>query len=167
MAQGVVDDLYYVPSKKDKVEQKNDTRETVVVTDADQVVVKSRSPQAVRATAGTTTVVVRDTEGRPMDVDAYNRRYDSSDYDFTEQGDTLYVDRREDAFQVLGQDYLLKLRVGECERADAARAVRHDQPPRQFVVVAKCPVAYRRDFFRQFQCPGKFVGVKGVRRNHV
>ena len=96
MAQGVVDDLYYVPSKKDKVEQKNDTRETVVVTDADQVVVKSRSPQAVRATAGTTTVVVRDTEGRPMDVDAYNRRYDSSDYDFTAQGDTLYVDRRED-----------------------------------------------------------------------
>ena len=62
MAQGVVDDLYYVPSKKDKVEQKNDTRETVVVTDADQVVVKSRSPQTVRATAGTTTVVVRDTE---------------------------------------------------------------------------------------------------------
>ena len=96
MAQGVVDDLYYVPSKKDKVEQKNDTRETVVVTDADQVVVKSRSPQTVRATAGTTTVVVRDTEGRPMDVDAYNRRYDSSDYDFTAQNDTLYIDRQPD-----------------------------------------------------------------------
>ena len=96
MAQGVVDDLYYVPSKKDKVEQKNDTRETVVVTDADQVVVKSRSPQTVRATAGTTTVVVRDTEGRPMDVDAYNRRYDSSDYDFTAQNDTLYIDQQPD-----------------------------------------------------------------------
>ena len=56
MAQGVVDDLYYVPSKKEKAKPKKDTRETVVVTDADQVVVKSNSPQSVRATAGGTTV---------------------------------------------------------------------------------------------------------------
>ena len=96
MAQGVVDDLYYVPSKKEKAKPKKDTRETVVVTDADQVVVKSNSPQSVRATAGGTTVVVRDTDGRTMDVDAYNRRYDASDYDFTAQGDTLYIDQQED-----------------------------------------------------------------------
>ena len=96
MAQGVVDDLYYVPSKKEKAEQKKNTRETVVVTDADQVVVKSNAPQTVRATAGTTTVVVRDTKGKTMDVDAYNRRYDASDYDFTAQGDTLYIDEQVD-----------------------------------------------------------------------
>lgn len=96
MAQGVVDDLYYVPSKKEKAEQKKDTRETVVVTDADQVVVKSQAPQTVRATAGTTTVVVRDTKGRTLDVDAYNRRYDAKDYDFTAQGDTLYIDEQVD-----------------------------------------------------------------------
>ena len=96
MAQGVVDDLYYVPSKKEKAKPKKDTRETVVVTDADQVVVKSNSPQSVRATAGGTTVVVRDTDGRTMDVDAYNRRYDASDYDFTAQGDSLYIDQQED-----------------------------------------------------------------------
>lgn len=69
MAQGVVDDLYYVPSKKEKAKpKKEDTR---------------------------TTVVVRDTDGRTMDVDAYNRRYDASDYDFTAQGDTLYIDQQE------------------------------------------------------------------------
>lgn len=102
-AQGVADDLYYVPSKKDKAGQETEqaqserhTRRTTIVTSGDEVVVKSDAPQTISATAGTTTVVVRDTDGRTRDIDAYNRRYDASDYDFTTQNDTLYIDRQAD-----------------------------------------------------------------------
>ena len=95
-AQSVVDDLYYVPSKKEKAEQKKDRpkNETVVVTPADEVVVKSNTPMTVHASDGQTTVVVRDAKGNTRDVDEYNRRYEASDYDFTAQNDTLYIDEK-------------------------------------------------------------------------
>ena len=97
-AQSVADDLYYVPSKKEKAEKKNHTpkKETVVVTPADEVVVKSDAPMSVHASEGQTTVVVRDAKGNARDVDEYNRRYDASDYEFTAQNDTLYIDEKPD-----------------------------------------------------------------------
>ena len=100
-AQSVVDDLYYVPSKKEKKvdNERKDTpaaKETVVLTDDDEVVVRSKTPVSVRTAPGQTTVVVRDAQGSKRDVDAYNRRYDASDYSFSAQNDTLYIDARED-----------------------------------------------------------------------
>lgn len=98
VAQSVVDDLYYVPSKKEKAEKKNNTArvETVVVTPTDKVVVKSNSPMIVHASDGQTKVVVRDMKGNARDIDEYNRRYDASDYEFTAQNDTLYIDEKPD-----------------------------------------------------------------------
>ena len=107
-AQSVVDDLYYVPSKKEKAEKKHTEkpleetavltetplRETVVLTPSDEIVVKSNTPMSVHSNNSSTTVVVRDTKGNARDIDEYNRRYDASDYEFSAQNDTLYIDER-------------------------------------------------------------------------
>ena len=92
-AQSIDDDLYYVPSKKaEKKETKQDR--TTPAAPVDEVVVKSNAPTTVYTSPTQTTVVVRDTKGRTRDVDEYNRRYDSSDYDFSMEDDTLYVDEK-------------------------------------------------------------------------
>ena len=94
----VVDDLYYVPSKKtEKKEVKKENRkETIVMAPVDEVVVKSNSPVTVAASDGVATVVVRDRKGNVRDVDEYNRRYDADDYEFSSEGGTLYIDEKED-----------------------------------------------------------------------
>lgn len=63
---------------------------------ADAVVVKTNAPTTVYASPGNTTIVVKDRKGNIRDVDEYNRRYDSKDYDFSQENDTLYVDEKED-----------------------------------------------------------------------
>lgn len=81
VAQSVDDDLYYVPSKKKeaKVDIKAPVKETTVV-------VQTETPVKV---------VVRDKKKQVRDIDEYNRRYDSSDYEFSADNDTLYIDERE------------------------------------------------------------------------
>ena len=90
-AQSVDDDLYYVPSKKK--EEKTEKKKTPA---ADAVVVKTNAPTTVYASPGNTTIVVKDRKGNIRDVDEYNRRYDSKDYDFSQENDTLYIDEKED-----------------------------------------------------------------------
>ena len=83
MAQSADDDLYYVPSKK-KVEKK-------------EAPVRVESPVTVVTSTQAPAVVVRDTKKRVRDVDAYNRRYDTKDYTFSNENDTLYIDERPDS----------------------------------------------------------------------
>ena len=90
-AQSIDDDLYYVPSKKK--EEKTEKKKTPAT---DAVVVKTNAPTTVYASPGNTTIVVKDRKGNIRDVDEYNRRYDSKDYDFSQENDTLYVDEKED-----------------------------------------------------------------------
>ena len=90
-AQSIDDDLYYVPSKKK--EEKTEKKKTPA---ADAVVVKTNAPTTVYASPGNTTIVVKDRKGNIRDVDEYNRRYDSKDYNFSQENDTLYVDEKED-----------------------------------------------------------------------
>ena len=90
-AQSVDDDRYYVPSKKK--EEKTEKKKTPA---ADAVVVKTNAPTTVYASPGNTTIVVKDRKGNIRDVDEYNRRYDSKDYDFSQENDTLYIDEKED-----------------------------------------------------------------------
>jgi hypothetical protein len=58
--------------------------------------VKTNAPTTVYASPGNTTIVVKDRKGNIRDVDEYNRRYDSKDYDFSQENDTLYIDEKED-----------------------------------------------------------------------
>ncbi|MDR2860086.1 MAG: hypothetical protein LBV64_06850 [Mediterranea sp.] len=80
-AQNYDDDLYYVPDKNKetgKVSTKKEVTKTTTV-----------------YTMPETTVVVRDRKTKKVrDVDEYNRRYDSSDYKFESDGDTLYVEEK-------------------------------------------------------------------------
>lgn len=81
VAQNVNDDLYYTPSKKQ--EAKVDIQAPVKTT---TVVVQTDTPMKV---------VVRDKKKQVRDIDEYNRRYESSDYEFSADNDTLYIDERE------------------------------------------------------------------------
>lgn len=92
-AQSVDDDLYYIPTKKkEQVKVEKTEKKTTPVTET--VVVKSDAPTTVYAAPEGTTVVVRDRKGKTRDVDEYNRRYDSRNYDFSQENDTLYVDEK-------------------------------------------------------------------------
>ena len=77
-AQTMNDDL---PSKKKeaKIDIKAPVKETTVM-------VETETPIKV---------VVRDKKKQVRDIDEYNRRYDSREYEFTEENDTLYIDERE------------------------------------------------------------------------
>lgn len=83
------DDLYYTPSKKSKTTGVENTRsesaKRSIQVSADNVVVNSSAPTAV---------VVRDSKGRVRNVDEYNRRYNSSDYNYSSDNDTLYIDEK-------------------------------------------------------------------------
>ena len=88
--QSIHNDLYYVPSKK-----KEETVEKKKTLAADAVVVKTNAPTTVYASPGNTTIVVKDRKGNIRDVDEYNRRYDSKNYEFSQENDTLYIDEKE------------------------------------------------------------------------
>ena len=95
-AQDVEDDLYYVPAKK-KTEQKKEEKKTdtgIRRASDDVIVVETRKPVVSVASAGGTTVVVKDKKGNVRDVDEYNRRYDSKEYDFVQAEDTLYIEEK-------------------------------------------------------------------------
>ena len=77
------DDLYFIPKKEKKTEVKKETRP------ARQVVI---SPSVIQKNPSA--VVVRDVEGKPRNVDEYNRRYSTSDSNFSTRNDTLYVDEK-------------------------------------------------------------------------
>jgi hypothetical protein len=82
------DDLYYVPKKSTKSTTTTTTTPTV------------RPAAATSSSAYTiapATVVVRDRKGNTRDVDEYNRRYTSSQNDFSVENDTLYIDERIDS----------------------------------------------------------------------
>lgn len=80
-AQTANDDLYYVPSKKKeaKIDIKAPATETTVMVETEKPI----------------KVVVRDKKKQVRDIDEYNRRYDSREYEFVEENDTLYIDERE------------------------------------------------------------------------
>lgn len=79
MAQGVNDDLYFIPKKKQK--------------EAKVVVEKENTPTTVYASPGST-VVVKDVKGNVRDVDEYNRRYTSRENSFYMNNDTLYIEEK-------------------------------------------------------------------------
>lgn len=89
------DDLYYVPSKK-KAEQKTEKTEEQTVRKAPEnvVVVETQKPVVCTNSGNTTTIVVKDKKGNVRDVDEYNRRYNSKEYDFTQNEDTLYIEEK-------------------------------------------------------------------------
>lgn len=91
MAQ-VDDDLYFIPSKKKVVKKEAPVKQEPAQR---MVVVKSQSPKMVVTSPGTQ-VVVRNSKKRVRDVDEYNRRYDAKDYSFSQEGETIYIDERED-----------------------------------------------------------------------
>lgn len=95
MAQSVEDDLYYVPSKK-KTEQKKEKKADSGIrrTSDDVIIVETQKPVVSVASSGNTTVVVKDKKGNVRDVDEYNRRYDSKEYDFSSTEDTLYIEEK-------------------------------------------------------------------------
>ena len=81
-AQNVEDDLYFTPSKKKEVKKEVKQVVTPKATTQSTVIVSSDAP-------ATTTIVVRDRQGKRRDVDEYNRRYESRKYDFAQENDTL------------------------------------------------------------------------------
>ena len=82
-AQGVNDDLYFVPSKNKK-EAVTPARSTSTTTSNTNVYTSPGS-----------TVVVQERNGTIRDVDEYNRRYSSQDNDFSYDNDTLYLTERQ------------------------------------------------------------------------
>lgn len=88
MAQSFDDDLYYTPKNK----KTTDTEEQITIR-TDEVRTANPSQTQVVVPSGTT-VVVKDRQGKVRDVDEYNRRYTSSDTDFSMEGDTLVVQEK-------------------------------------------------------------------------
>lgn len=93
------DDLYYNP-KKDTSEIRK---------------VKVRERKVPSATTDMP-VIVKDRNGNIRDVDEYNRRYDSNEYDFNVNNDTLYVEENEDrgwinGFEGSQSDYDYAMRI--------------------------------------------------------
>lgn len=86
LAQSVGDDLYYVPSKDNRATEQSKARKK-------NVPVRRIVKTSVYTSPGTT-VVVRDRGGKIRNVDEYNRRYNSTDNNFSENNDTLYIDER-------------------------------------------------------------------------
>ena len=93
-AQSVEDDLYYVPSKK--AEEKTEKTEEQAVRKAPEnvIVVETQKPVVCTNSGTTTTIVVKDKKGNVRDVDEYNRRYNSKEYDFSQNEDTLYIEEK-------------------------------------------------------------------------
>ncbi len=88
-AQSVVDDLYYVPSQEEAGETASDESAVAVKT------TRPTTTTTVVTTGGNnTTVIVRDSKGNVRDIDEYNRRYEASDYNFSQVDDTLYIDEK-------------------------------------------------------------------------
>ena len=77
------DDLYFVPKKKKKVEQKEEVKK-----------VQSTDTVAMYAATTPTKIVVKDVTGQVRDVDEYNRRYTSRDNTFSVENDTLYIEEK-------------------------------------------------------------------------
>lgn len=86
MAQ-VVDDLYYVPKKKEAVKK---TEKKVETSPVESQPVQTTNVYAVPGT----TVVVKDAAGEIRDVDEYNRRYTSRENTFSFNNDTLVVQEK-------------------------------------------------------------------------
>lgn len=82
----VVDDLYYVPKKKEAVKK----TEKTVAAPATVQPVKSTGQQ----TGKVTSVVVKDAGGQVRDIDEYNRRYTSRDSEFSVEDETLVVQEK-------------------------------------------------------------------------
>ena len=78
------DDLYFVPKKENKTEQKTEV----------QSVPKQTSNNTTVYAAPGSTVVVKDVTGKTRDIDEYNRRYTSRDNTFSMQNDTLYIEEK-------------------------------------------------------------------------
>ena len=120
-AQNVDDDMYYIPSRKQKEEVKMEEKvEKKTPVKTETVVVKSNVPVTTVVSPSSTTVVVRDRKGNVRDVDEYNRRYDSRNNDFSMENDTLYIDEKEydgldgewiDGFDGSEEDYEYATRI--------------------------------------------------------
>lgn len=78
------DDLYFVPKKEKKTEQKKEVQSTP----------KQTSNNTTVYAAPGSTIVVKDVTGKTRDIDEYNRRYTSRDNTFSMQNDTLYIEEK-------------------------------------------------------------------------
>ena len=78
------DDLYFIPKKEKKTEQKAEVKS----------VPKQTSNNTTLYAASGSTIVVKDVTGKTRDIDEYNRRYTSRDNTFSMQNDTLYIEEK-------------------------------------------------------------------------
>lgn len=78
------DDLYFIPKKEKKTEQKAEVKS----------VPKQTSNNTTVYAAPGSTIVVKDVTGKTRDIDEYNRRYTSRDKTFSMQNDTLYIEEK-------------------------------------------------------------------------
>ena len=78
------DDLYFIPKKEKKTEQKAEVKS----------VPKQTSNNTTVYAAPGSTIVVKDVTGKTRDIDEYNRRYTSRDNTFSMQNDTLYIEEK-------------------------------------------------------------------------
>lgn len=87
VAQSEVDDVYFVPTKKEKETE----------TPASRLVETAKSVESESTVNNSINVVVRNSQGRQVDIDEYNRRYTSDKNDFSIENDTLYIDELPDS----------------------------------------------------------------------
>ena len=93
-AQSVDDDLYFVPTKKEKKIEKKEERPAQAMVPAEEVVIQSNQPIEATVQDGKLAIVVKDRHGNTRDVDEYNRRYTSKANTFSVYNDTLYVEEK-------------------------------------------------------------------------
>ncbi|MBR1541040.1 MAG: hypothetical protein IJ628_00310 [Bacteroidaceae bacterium] len=91
MAQNVVDDLYYIPSKTKKEEVKAAEQKTEADAARKTVVVKSGTPAATVTVPAGTKVVVKGNRQNKRNVDEYNRRYANGSNGGTVSNETAVV----------------------------------------------------------------------------
>jgi len=115
------DDLYYTPSKKSTVTESTTTpsvRRDINIT-TDKVSVTNNAP---------TKVIVRDSKGKVRNVDEYNRRYSSKDYNYSTDNDTLYIDEKSDVDKNLDGQWANKFDGTDDDYEYATRIIRFRNP---------------------------------------
>ena len=115
------DDLYYTPSKKSTVTESTtmpSVRRDVNIT-TDKVSVTNNAPK---------TVIVRDSKGKVRNIDEYNRRYSSKDYNYSTDNDTLYIDEKSDVDKNSDGQWINKFDGTDDDYEYATRIIRFRNP---------------------------------------
>ena len=115
------DDLYYTPSKKTTATESTSTPNANrnVNISADKVSVTNNAPS---------TIIVCDSKGKVRNVDEYNRRYASKDYNYSTDNDTLYIDEKSEADKSMRGQWTNKFDGTDDDYEYATRIIRFQSP---------------------------------------